>query len=179
MGSVMPLQVPLDGWTVDDLPDDDRARYELVDGALVVTPPPALKHQEAAVALLGVLLPVLPRGRRAVLEPGLHFDRRNYREPDLVVYDRAASARGRIEPQDVLLAVEIMSPSSVSSDRVSKPVQYAAAGIPHFWRLELDPLLLVVHRLAGTSYDVVAQLDDVVELDEPVPVAFRLAELLD
>ncbi|HWG94280.1 MAG TPA: hypothetical protein VNU66_08665 [Mycobacteriales bacterium] len=47
------------------------------------------------------------------------------------------------------------------------------------WRLELDPLLLVVHRLAGSAYEVVAQHHDVVELDEPVPVAFRLGDLLD
>lgn len=175
----MPLQVPYDGWTVDDLPDDDDRRYELVDGALLVTPPPALRHQEAAGALLGLLLPVLPPSWRAVTEPGLHVDRRNYRQPDLVVYDRAASARGRIEPQDVHLAVEIMSPSSVSTDRVAKPAQYADAGIPHFWRLELDPLVLVVHRLVGDSYEVSGRYEDEVRLDEPVPVAFRLATLLD
>jgi hypothetical protein len=74
--------------------------------------------------------------------------------------------------------VEVMSPSSVSNDRVTKPVQYAAANIPHFWRLEVDPLVLVVHRLAGSAYEVVGHYDDEVELDEPVPVAFRLAELL-
>lgn len=180
MAGVMPLEVPFDGWTVDDLPDDDYARCrELVDGALVVSPAAELRHDEAAMALWTRLLAALPAHLRALTASGVHVDRRNYRVPDVVVYDRAASARGLITAADVLLAVEVMSPGSVSTDRVTKPAQYAAAGIPHFWRLELDPLLLVVHRLAGSSYEVVAELADVVELAEPVPVAFRLGDLLD
>ena len=48
----------------------------------------------------------------------------------------------------------------------------------HFWRLELDPLLLVVHRLAGSAYEITGSYDDQVQLDEPVQVSFRLATLL-
>ena len=171
-------QVPFEGWTVDDLPDSEL-RCELVDGGLLVTPPPGLRHQEVADALLHVLAPVVPAAWRAVAPQGLYFDERNYRVPDLLVYDRAASARGRVTPGDVHLAVEITSPGSVSTDRVAKPAQYAAAGIPHFWRLELDPLVLVVHRLAGTSYDVVGRFDGAVRLQEPLPVSFRVPALLD
>ena len=178
MLDVIPLQVPVDGWTVDDLPDES-GRYELVDGALLVTPPPSLRHSVAAFSLARLLLPHLPDDAAVLTERGVHFDRRNYRQPDLVVYDRRAITRDRIEPYDVLLAVEVMSPSSVSTDRVTKPAQYAAAGIPHFWRLELDPLLLVVHRLAGEAYEVVGRYDDEVALEEPLTVAFRLATLLD
>ena len=180
MGSVMPLQVPVDGWTVDDLLDDEYARCrELVDGALVVSPAAELRHDEAAMSLWTSLSAVLPAHVRALTGTGVHFDRRNYRVPDVLVYDRAASGRGRITPADVVLAVEVMSPGSVSTDRVTKPAQYAAAGIPHFWRLELDPMLLVVHRLVGDAYEVVGLFSDEVQLDEPLPVAFRLSTLLD
>ena len=178
MVDVMPLEVPVDGWTVDDLPDDD-GRYEIVDGTLLVSPPPALRHSVAAAALSHLLRPRLPDGFGVVTEPGVHFGVRDYRQPDLVVYDRGALGRDRLEPADVLLAVEIVSPSSVSTDRVTKPAQYAAAGIPHFWRLELDPLLLVVHRLAGAAYEADGSYDDEVALEQPLPVAFRLASLLD
>ena len=180
MGVMEPLVVPYDGWTVDDLPDDDLFRHsELVDGALLVNPPPSLRHQETAMAMARLILPRLPGEWRVVVEPGVHFDRRNYRQPDVVVYDAAALARDRIEPPDVRLAVEIMSPGSVSTDRVAKPAQYAAAGIPHFWRLELDPLVLVVHVLVGDVYREVARFDDAVEVDEPVAVRFHLSSLLD
>lgn len=180
MVGVMPLQVPIDGWTVDDLPDDDRyRRCELVDGALLVTPPPELRHDEAAMALRDLLRGGLPAQWRAMTAAGVHFDRRNYRLPDVLVYERTASARGRLEPADLLLAVEVMSPGSISTDRVTKPAQYAAAGIPHFWRLELDPLLLVVHRLVGDTHVVVGSFDDRVEVSDPLPLTFRLATLLD
>ena len=171
-------QVPFDGWTVDDLPDSEL-RCELVDGSLLVTPPATPRHQEVAGALVRLLEPALPAQWRAVATQGLYFDTRNYRVPDLLVYDRGATRRGRITPGDVHLAVEIMSPGSVSTDRVAKPAQYAAAGIPHFWRLELDPLLLVVHRLAGEAYDVVGEFDDEVALQEPLTVRFRVPALLD
>lgn len=180
MGVMEPLVVPYDGWTVDDLPDDDLFRNsELVDGALLVNPPPSLRHQEVVMAMARLLLPHLPDEWRVVVEAGVRFDARNYRQPDVVVYDAAASSRNRIEPRDVHLAVEVMSPGSLSADQVTKPAQYAAAGIAHFWRLELDPLVLVVHRLVGGAYALVGRFDDEVRLDEPVAVRFRLASLLD
>jgi Uma2 family endonuclease len=181
MTAVTTLPFRLDGWTVDDLGDlpDDGRRYELVDGALLMTPPPGLPHDEATAALHLLLGAGLPSGLRAAVVPGMYFDRRNYRQPDLVVYRREdARSRGRIEAKDVVLAVEVMSPSSVSTDRVSKPAQYAGAGIPHYWRLELDPAVLVVHRLEGEAYREVARFTDQVVVDEPVEVRFSLPELL-
>lgn len=178
MTAVMPLQVPYDGWTVDDMPELEGP-CELVDGGLLMTPLGTPHHQEVAMALANALQPALPREWRATAPQGLHLDHRNYRVPDLLVYDRAAADRGRISPRDVHLVGEVMSPGSVSTDRVAKPAQYAAAGIPHFWRLELDPLVLVVHRLVGTAYDEVGRYEDEVDLSEPVQVRFRLTSLLD
>lgn len=177
MLSVMPLQVPLDGWTVDELPDLD-VRYELVDGGLLVTPPPAPRHQEVAFALAALLTTALPQALRAAVSQGLHLGPHDYRVPDVLVYDRATSRSGRITPAGVVLAVEVMSPGSVSTDRVAKPAQYCAAGIQHFWRLELDPLVLVAHRLVGDAY-VLTSFDDAVAVDEPVALAFQLAQLLE
>ncbi len=61
MSSMTVLQVPHDGWTTDDLPDTDF-RYELVDGALLVTPPPHLRHSLLANELSHLL--------SAAIEPG-------------------------------------------------------------------------------------------------------------
>lgn len=170
----------LDGWTVDDLPDEGTRLYELVDGALLVSPPPRLEHDDAASALDHLLTPLLPAGLRVGLHRGMYFDRRNYRHPDVAVFSRtAARAKGRIEASDVVLAVEVVSPSSVSTDRIAKPAQYAAAGIAHYWRLELDPLLLVVHELADRTYRETARFDDVVAVQQPVPLRFPLSALLD
>lgn len=180
MTAMTTVPLRLDGWTVDDLPDEGTRLYELVDGALLVSPPPRLEHDDAASALDHLLAPLLPADLRVGLHRGMYFDRRNYRHPDVAIFSRsAARAKGRIEASDVVLAVEVVSPSSVSTDRVAKPAQYAAAGIVRYWRLEPAPLLLVVHELAEGAYRETGRYDDVVAVQRPVPLRFRLAALLD
>lgn len=178
MAVMTSLYVPPGGWTVDDLPDVEF-RYELVDGALLVTPPEAPRNSRVAARLLVLLAPLVDAEHEVLLHGGLYVDRRNYREPDLYVCRRAAIDAGRVHAGDLLLAVEVMSPSSVSTDRVTKPAQYAAAGIPHYWRVEPEPRTLVVHALAGEVYRETARFDDAVELLEPFRLRLRLADLFD
>jgi Uma2 family endonuclease len=90
---------------------------------------------------------------------------------------RSASA-GRIvwiDPAEVLLAIEIVSPGSAGLDRHLKPVEYARAGIPHFWRVERDGPA-TVHRFglgAGADGEPVYVARGAVLLDDllagPVP----------
>jgi Uma2 family endonuclease len=87
-------------------------------------------------------------------------------------------AQERIGPGDLLLAVEVMSPSSVATDRVAKPAQYAAAGIPHFWRLELDGPVLVRYALDGEVYREVGRDTGVAQVEQPVQVSIDVAGLL-
>jgi Uma2 family endonuclease len=80
----------------------------------------------------------------------------------------------------VVLAVEIESPSSVSMDRLLKPGRYACAGIPYYWRVELDPEpRLVVHEIDDEVYRVVGEFTNEVVLPGPWPIAFDLRELAD
>jgi len=44
--------------------------------------------------------------------------------------------------------VEVVSPGSQTTDRVTKPAQYAAAGIPAYLRVEIDPdVTITVYEL--------------------------------
>lgn len=57
-----------------------------------------------------------------------------------------------LRPEHCLLVVEVMSPGSVTTDQVDKPGEYAAAGIAHFWRVELDgKATLFQYRLDPTT----------------------------
>jgi hypothetical protein len=47
-----------------------------------------------------------------------------------------------LPPEKVALAVEIVSTGSERTDRWLKPVEYAVAGIPRFWRVETDEVVL-------------------------------------
>lgn len=60
------------------------------------------------------------------------------RVPDMVV-TRVGGPEARLTAADVLLAVEIISPRSRNLDLHLKPCEYAEAGIPHYWVVDLDP----------------------------------------
>jgi len=180
MSAMTTLPLDSDGWTIADLErlPDDELRYELVDGALLVTPPPPNAHNLVANELGYLLRGVLSR-EWAVVAPGaLELDIHNWRAPDLLVMRREAVQRTYARPEEALLAVEVMSPSSVSTDRLVKPAQFAAAGIPHYWRIEPAEPLLITHVLAGDVYRETGRYTDEVVLAEPVPLAFRLADLM-
>ena len=179
MSAMTTLPFRPDGFTVADLYDlpDDGMHYELVDGALLVTPPPVLRHEYAVAELTALFRSALPQ-QWCVLGGGLRFDDRNYRVPDLQVIRRSALSQDLAAPGDVLLAAEVMSPRIVSTDRVTKPAQYAAAGLAHYWRLELRDPVLVTHTLDGEVYRETGRFTGDVVVDEPVALAFGLARLL-
>lgn len=64
-------------------------------------------------------------------------------------------------------------------DRVLKPAEYAAAGIPYYWRVETEPEVTVVaFRLSGGEYEQVRELRSGTEvLPGPWPVRVAVAAL--
>ena len=75
------------------------------------------------------------------------------RRPDVVVYRADTIDVTPTRPEHVLLAAEIVTPGSETTDRVVKLDQYARAGIPFYWRVELtaDPHPRRVHLPARLS----------------------------
>jgi Uma2 family endonuclease len=71
---------------------------------------------------------------------------------------------------EVLLAVEIVSPTSVGMDRITKPAIYAGAGIPCYWRVETDKGIEVhTYRLDPTNeiYVETGRFTDVIRWPNP------------
>ena len=179
MTAMTALQVRSDGWTVDDLDElPEDLRYELVDGGLLMSPSPAVAHGYAQVELAAVLRAAAGPDHVVVGETGLRFDRRNERRPDLAVVGRTALRGVTLAPADVLLVVEVMSPGSISTDRVAKPAQYAAAGIPAYWRLELDDGVLVTQVLDGDTYRETGRHTGAAVVEEPFRVELDVRGLL-
>ncbi len=153
-------------WRFDqlaELPDDGR-RYEVVDGLLVVSPPPSAWHQLVGVSLLQQLLHAAPPAWRVLYELALALGT-DGRVPDLAVVSSAAPLGPGAPPvpaEHFGLVVEIVSPASRKTDRFAKPGEYADAGIALFWRVETEPeLLLAAYRLAGGSYEQVGEVTGV------------------
>lgn len=133
---------PRDGYTVDDLfaLPDLPPHTELIDGSLVFVSPQRRFHAKMIELLLNGLRRTTPQTLRIEREMTVLLDRRNGPEPDLSVV-RAEAVTGleqtRFQAADVVLAVEVVSPDSEARDRDTKPHKYAAAGIPHFWLVEM------------------------------------------
>ncbi|MFI9270295.1 Uma2 family endonuclease [Kitasatospora sp. NPDC052896] len=174
---------PIGGWTAEDL---DRLpnlppHTELIDGSLVFVSPQTIFHSWAMNLLRNGLASAVPPGWEAWQEMTVVLGPRNRPEPDLVVV--RAEARTGLEqtaflPEDVLLAVEVVSPDSVERDRDAKPRKYAAAGIRYFWRVENDEGRAVVYCYeldpATRAYGVPAIHHDVLKLDHPFPLEIDL-----
>lgn len=169
-------------WTVDDLPES-TVPVELVDGKFVVNPAPAPRHQLVSARLVA-LLDRLGFAGRVVAASDVIFDPHNSRQPDVLVaapgvdlWDGPA-----LTPQEIVLAVEIVSPSSVTTDRVLKPAQYAAAGIGGYWRIDIEPRLVLTAYVLQRGDDVYTETGtwthgERVTLAEPLDVTFELTEL--
>jgi Uma2 family endonuclease len=132
---------PQNGYTVDDLftLPDLPPHTELIDGSLVFVSPQRDFHSTVIDLLVGALRSTSPPELRVRRQMTVALDARNAPEPDVSVV-RADAITGpdqtHYEAAYVLLAVEVVSPDSESRDRTTKPHKYAAAGIPHFWRVE-------------------------------------------
>lgn len=128
-------------------PEDASKQIEVVDGWMVRCESPGPSHQGIQLNLLFALREAVQERDRArktchrVLgdmdilisdSPKLHF-----RRPDVLVYRCVNEDRGRWGRKpyasDMVIAVEIVSADSVTTDIRDKRAEYAAAGIPHYW----------------------------------------------
>ena len=173
-------------FNVDDLLEipDDGFRYELFNGSLVVSPAPTPLHQDAIFALQMILHQAKPPHLKVLSTVNVRASDNDFYIPDLVVVPKVAarSAKLMFRPDDVLLAVEVVSPSTKATDRKLKSEAYAAAGIPAYWRVEPDQgPTLYVYGLDGDAYaePTAYRSGTRATLSEPYPVSFDPAELID
>ncbi|MEU1368595.1 Uma2 family endonuclease [Streptomyces sp. NPDC005803] len=132
---------PVGGWTADDLDTLPHLppHTELIDGSLVFVSPQTVFHERAIDYLKWQLQSLAPLDLEVFREFTIDVDFQNRPEPDVVVV-RAEAVESlrqtRFPASSVLLAIEVVSDESVTRDRETKPVKYARARIPHYWRVE-------------------------------------------
>ncbi|MGP4044814.1 Uma2 family endonuclease [Streptomyces sp. 2A115] len=174
---------PEGGWTADDL---DRLpnlppHTELIDGSLVFVSPQTLFHSRAVSFFEWQLQSVAPPDLEVIREFTIDIDRQNRPEPDVVVVQGDVvedSEQTRFPAAAVVLAIEVVSPDSVARDRETKPLKYARAKIPHYWRVENEKGLAAVHAFeleptTGT-YTSVGIFRERMKVSVPFPVDLDL-----
>jgi Uma2 family endonuclease len=177
-------RTPPDGWTTDDLDvlPEDGIRRELVDGLLIVHPAASTVHQILTIHLWNALDESCPREYEVTHAVEVRVSKRRSFIPDVLAVTAEAAARNprRFQPHEVLLAIEIVSPSSTGMDRVAKPGFYAEAGIPLYWRMETETGLVVhTHRLCGGQvYEKSGEFTGIVAVDEPWEIRIPMKRLV-
>jgi Uma2 family endonuclease len=174
-----------EGLTVADyeaLPEEVCRQIEIVDGAVLVSPSPRRAHQRIVRRLANAL--EAAAGQFAV-EFDVDLRLRDVplllRRPDVVVYDASLPDGEVLRPDHCLLVVEVMSPGSMTADRMDKPAEYAASGIQHFWRVEGDDLTINVFRYQldpmTRTYALVGLDKSKLSINDPVELRLDLEEL--
>ena len=136
-------------WTVEEvqaLPSDGN-RYEVIDGELLVSPAPILRHQKA---LRNLFLHVDAYCRRHSIGSvffapvDVIYGPRTMVEPDLLVLPLF---EGR-EPDSVeeagglLLVAEVLSPGTARTDRWRKRLLYQRERVPEYLIVDCDAAIL-------------------------------------
>jgi Uma2 family endonuclease len=175
-----PITQRLAAYTVEDvlsLPDD-APRVELRDGVMVVVPSPTYDHQDICGLLWLWLRRHAPREYRVSQATGIAVSLDNTFEPDVVLVDADVSGSKHYSVADhVTLAVEVVSPGTRRRDRLEKPAGYAAAGIPHYWRIEQKPVHVFAYELVGDSYELVADSADELVLTTPFEIRLQISDI--
>ena len=137
------MQLP-DFWTADmvrALPDDG-CRHETVHGELLVSPAPRLWHHIVGDRLADALKGYLRSEPVGMVIHGLadiSWGADTLVQPDIFVAPvEELSTLDWAKVRGLLLVVEVLSPSSVRTDRFAKRRLYQEVGIPLYWIVDGD-----------------------------------------
>ena len=154
----MPQAAP--NWTaalVRALPDDGK-RYEVVDGELLVTPSPRSRHQRAVALLYRAIAGYVEAedlGEALFSPADIELDPRTLVQPDVFVH--AGIIRDWNDGTPLLLAVEVLSPSTARPDRTTKRRRYQQAGIPEYWIVDMDARVIERWRPGDDRPEILAE----------------------
>jgi Uma2 family endonuclease len=145
MGMAAPLYYSAE--MVRALPDDGK-RYETVHGELLVTPAPRAWHQTICRRMLGSLDRYLERHPVGCLfysPADISWGPDILVQPDLFVVDiQQARSMDWSKMQDLLLTIEVLSPTTARHDRYTKRRLYQEVGLPFYWIVDPDEKLVEV-----------------------------------
>jgi Uma2 family endonuclease len=161
---------PEDFWKLPEVAGDG-VRYELLDGAIVMTPAPGKPHQWVAQQLF-MRLDVFMAPLDVVLATG------DILEPDvMVITDR--DPHGKVVTEVPLLAVEVLSPSSRKRDVGDKLTAYRDAGVPNYWVVDPINPRLRAWALEDGEYVEIADVrgDEEWTAEQPFEVTIRPVDL--
>ncbi|MCI0399129.1 MAG: Uma2 family endonuclease [Chloroflexi bacterium] len=152
-------------WTYADylaLPDDGK-RYEVIAGVLYEMAPPSITHQLLVAKLMLRLGSLVEQRELGVLLPSpldlVLGELAAPVQPDLVFV--SAAQRHIVKEHSIEgvpdLVIEILSPSSIRHDRITKFGIYEAAGIPEYWIVNPKTRTVEIYQLVDEEYTLAGE----------------------
>ena len=152
MGMVVPVYYTAD--MVRALPNDGK-RHEVVYGELLVTPAPPAVHQLMVRRLTVVLDGYVARhgvGAVSSSPADVSWSRDTLVQPDVFVVELTeARTLDWRRMQHLLLAIEVLSPTTVRADRFTKRRLYQEVGVPVYWVVDPDTGVVEVWTPSDTA----------------------------
>jgi len=154
-------------------------RYELVEGELLVTPSPNAPHQRAVFLLARALDDYLERnpiGEMYTSPFDVELEPDTIVQPDVFVLPPREADRVRKEmpARELLVAAEVLSPSSSRGDRVTKRPLYGRR-VPEYWILDLDARLVERWPLHARQPEIIVSILEWQPTDAAEPFRLDLA----
>lgn len=136
-------------WTAAEvraLPEEPGKLYEVIDGELFVSPGPSLPHQFVIFELMTRLHAYVTREHIGAIANGpaeIEPDPYTLVQPDIFVLPLVDGRKPLVwdDSQRLLLAVEVLSPSSMRKDRVKKRALYQRMGV-EYWIVDWEARLV-------------------------------------
>ena len=140
---------------------EDGNRYEVVHGGLLVTPAPRPRHQAVLQRLLVSLhkhIEITGAGAEVFPSPAdISWDDETLVQPDLFVVPRDEVSNDWSTFKTLLLAVEVVSPSSQRADRVIKRRLYQEQKVAAYWIVDVDAQVVEVWRPDDERPEIAAE----------------------
>jgi len=142
---------------------NDRNRYEILEGELNVTPAPSTKHQTASGNLFVLLAHYIKErdlGKLFYAPIDLILESTSVLQPDLLFVSKA---RQHIITERAIegapdLVIEILSPTTSRTDRVTKAQIYARHSIPAYWIVDPEQEAIEIYLLEADGYRLAVTL---------------------
>jgi Uma2 family endonuclease len=153
-------------WKTKDLerlPEEPFLNYEIIDGELIVSRKPHLRHAAVIGKLCAHLYPpVRALGGVLLVEPGIVWsdEAEDNVAPDLAIVlpDRLHLATGRALSGTPNIVMEVVSEGSVEIDYVKKRALYARTGAQEYWIIDWQRQLVEVWTFTEPAARVVTSI---------------------
>jgi Uma2 family endonuclease len=130
---------------------------ELIDGELIVSPPPSDEHQEVVGNIYFFLRQTVPAGRVVISPMDIYLDDNTVLQPDVFWVSGTDSQCRKGEDRRWHgapdLVIEVLSPSTARRDKATKFELHQKHGAREYWIVDIFLRLIEVYTLVNGNFE--------------------------